>query len=242
MADDCDMVILCLTDHQAVEHTMFGDEGLVHGKALRMVIDHSSISPAATCNMAQRLLDAAGAGWIDAPVSGGSAGATAGTLALMLGGAVADIERVTPLLRAYARRMTRVGDIGAGQAAKLCNQSIVTATIAGIAEAVCLARDSGLDLTALGLAFDGGWADSVLLKTFLPRMTQTGHPGIGALDTMLKDLDNIAEAARLSRTPMPVLSAVQQRFRIASARGLGQQDVARIVDAVGSSTERQASR
>ncbi|MFM0226689.1 NAD(P)-dependent oxidoreductase [Paraburkholderia dipogonis] len=169
-------------------------------------------------------------GWIDAPVSGGVAGATAGTLAVMAGGAAADIEAVKPLLSAYASRVTHMGDVGAGQTAKLCNQTIVTATLAAIAEAVSLAQRSGLDASRLTEGLAGGWADSVLLQTFVPRMTQSGLAPIGAFRTFQKDIDTVAATAYETGTPMPVSSTVQQLLRLGAAMGLGEADLSAFID------------
>ncbi|ACD16715.1 6-phosphogluconate dehydrogenase NAD-binding [Paraburkholderia phytofirmans PsJN] len=169
-------------------------------------------------------------GWIDAPVSGGVAGATAGTLAVMAGGAAADVEAVKPLLGAYASRVTHMGDVGAGQTAKLCNQTIVTATLAAIAEAVSLAQRSGLDASRLTEGLAGGWADSVLLQTFVPRMTQTGLAPIGAFRTFQKDIDTVAATAYETGTPMPVSSTVQQLLRLGAAMGLGEADLSAFID------------
>jgi 3-hydroxyisobutyrate dehydrogenase-like beta-hydroxyacid dehydrogenase len=232
MAMQCEVVFTCLTDQSAVESTVFGQDGLAQGNALKLLIDHSSMSPDATREFAQRLHTKCDARWIDAPVSGGTPGATAGTLAIMAGGDVEDIESVRPLMQAYARNITRIGRVGAGQLAKLCNQTIVATTLSAIAESICLCMDNGIDASVLRSALAGGWADSILLQIFVPRMTGAVESSIGAIQTMLKDVDNVAHAAQLAGTPMPVLSAVQQRFRIAVARGLGGEDMSRIVHAV----------
>ncbi|MGF7001082.1 NAD(P)-dependent oxidoreductase [Paraburkholderia sp. GAS32] len=231
MAMQCAIVFTCLTDQSAVEKIVFGDEGLHGGDALRLVVDHSSISPVATREFAQRLSEACEASWIDAPVSGGAAGATAGTLTVMAGGNTEDIESVRPFMRAYASNVVQIGSVGAGQVAKLCNQTIVVATLSAIAEAISLAWDNEIDATILRSALAGGWADSVLLQTFVPRMTGAVSSDIGAISTMLKDIDNIGYAAQATGTPMPVLSAVQQRFRVAVARGLGSEDLSKIIHA-----------
>jgi 2-hydroxy-3-oxopropionate reductase len=260
LAARCEAVLLCVADAAAVEDTVFGAAGLLSTDApvparLRWIVDHSSIPPAATRAFAQRAAaltatragagsgsgsgsgasacagePARGVGWIDAPVSGGVAGATAGTLAVMAGGASADVEAVRPLLGAYAARVTHMGDTGAGQTAKLCNQAIVTATLAAIAEAVSLAQRSGLDASRLTEGLAGGWADSVLLQTFVPRMTQSGLAPIGAFRTFQKDIDTVAATAYETGTPMPVASTVQQLLRLGAAMGLGEADLSAFID------------
>lgn len=251
LATRCDAVLLCLADAAAVEQTVFGPAGLLatgvgagddvarEPRRVRWIVDHSSIPPAATREFAQRAAELALAadkgvastlGWIDAPVSGGVGGAQAGTLAVMAGGAAADVEAVRPLLGAYAARVTHMGEVGAGQTAKLCNQTIVTATIAAIAEAVSLATRSGIDAAKLPEALAGGWADSVLLQTFVPRMTQGGFAPIGALRTFQKDVDTVAATAYETGTPMPVSSTVQQLLRLGAAMGLAEADFSAFID------------
>jgi 2-hydroxy-3-oxopropionate reductase len=234
-------VFLCVSDAAAVEQVVFdAQQGLAAAAVaaaqrtggtarVRRIVDHSSIAPAATRHFAQRASEA-GIGWVDAPVSGGVAGAMAGTLAVMAGGAPADVEAVTPLIRAYAARVTHMGAAGAGQTAKLCNQAIVTSTVAAIAEAVSLAQRSGIDAARLTEALAGGWADSVLLQTFVPRMTQRVEPPIGALRTFQKDVDTIAATAYETGTPMPVSGTVQQVLRLAAAMGLADADFAAFID------------
>jgi 2-hydroxy-3-oxopropionate reductase len=123
-----------------------------------------------------------------------------------------------------------MGEVGAGQTAKLCNQTIVTATVAAIAEAVSLAQRSGLDAAKLTEGLAGGWADSVLLQTFVPRMTQSGLAPIGALRTFQKDVDTVAAAAYETGTPMPLSSTVQQLLRLGAAMGLAEADLSAFID------------
>ncbi|WP_069265744.1 NAD(P)-dependent oxidoreductase [Paraburkholderia nodosa] len=234
LAREADVVLLCVADAAAVEQVVFGEHGLLAGTPgasvrVRRIVDHSSIPPDATRRLAERAA-AFGVGWIDAPVSGGVAGAQNGTLAIMAGGAAADVEAVTPILGAYAARVTHMGGVGAGQTTKLCNQAIVTATVAAIAEAVSLARRSGIEAAKLPEALAGGWADSTLLRTFVPRMTQDGFESIGTLKTFQKDVDTIAAAAAQTGTPMPVSGTVQQLLRLAAAMGLEQADFSGFID------------
>ncbi|MEX3842413.1 NAD(P)-dependent oxidoreductase [Paraburkholderia sp. BR10882] len=234
LAREADVVLLCVADAAAVEQVVFGEHGLLAGTPgasvrVRRIVDHSSIPPDATRRLAERAA-AFGVGWIDAPVSGGVAGAQNGTLAIMAGGAAADVEAVTPILGAYAARVTHMGGVGAGQTTKLCNQAIVTATVAAIAEAVSLARRSGIEAAKLPEALAGGWADSTLLRTFVPRMTQDAFESIGTLKTFQKDVDTIAAAAAQTGTPMPVSGTVQQLLRLAAAMGLEQADFSGFID------------
>jgi 3-hydroxyisobutyrate dehydrogenase-like beta-hydroxyacid dehydrogenase len=229
MALECDVVCLCLFDAAAVEAVVFGPKGLAVDGALRCVVDHSSIAPDQTRAMAARLLQENGAAWIDAPVSGGVGGAEDGTLAVMAGGSADLLRELTPLLMAYAQRVSHMGDVGAGQTTKLCNQTIVATTIAAIGEAVALATAGGVDASRLGEALAGGWADSTLLQIFVPRMTAPPQGKLAGLNTMLKDLDTVAALAQQQGTPMPVSTSAQQVYRLARLMGLGEHDVSQLV-------------
>ncbi|KVU06502.1 2-hydroxy-3-oxopropionate reductase [Burkholderia ubonensis] len=235
LAEQVETVLMCVLDARAVGDVVFGPDGLLSGDAaarrLRRIVDHSSIPPGVTRDYAKRAADL-GVGWVDAPVSGGVPGAQAGTLAVMAGGRAEDLDAVRPLIDAYAARITHMGDAGAGQTAKLCNQAIVTATVTAIAEAVGLAQASGIDAARLAQALAGGWADSVLLQTFVPRMTSGGHTPIGALGTFQKDVDTIADAARDTGAVMPVSATVQQVLRLGAAMGLADADFAAFIDIV----------
>ncbi|KVN74107.1 NAD(P)-dependent oxidoreductase [Burkholderia ubonensis] len=235
LAEQVETVLLCVLDARAVGDVVFGPDGLLSGDAaarrVRRIVDHSSIPPGVTRDYAKRAADL-GVGWVDAPVSGGVPGAQAGTLAVMAGGRAEDLDAVRPLIDAYAARITHMGDAGAGQTAKLCNQAIVTATVTAIAEAVGLAQASGIDAARLAQALAGGWADSVLLQTFVPRMTSGGHTPIGALGTFQKDVDTIADAARDTGAVMPVSATVQQVLRLGAAMGLADADFAAFIDIV----------
>ncbi|KWA68971.1 2-hydroxy-3-oxopropionate reductase [Burkholderia ubonensis] len=235
LAEQVETVLMCVLDARAVGDVVFGPDGLLFGDAaarrVRRIVDHSSIPPGVTRDYAKRAADL-GVGWVDAPVSGGVPGAQAGTLAVMAGGRAEDLDAVRPLIDAYAARITHMGDAGAGQTAKLCNQAIVTATVTAIAEAVGLAQASGIDAARLAQALTGGWADSVLLQTFVPRMTSGGHTPIGALGTFQKDVDTIADAARDTGAVMPVSATVQQVLRLGAAMGLANADFAAFIDIV----------
>jgi len=214
-----DIVFMCVTDASSVEDVVFGSEGLsrVPG-AGKLVVDFSSIHPHAARDIAARLKAANGMGWIDAPVSGGTRGAEDGTLAIMAGGDAADIERVRPYVLAMARRFTHMGPTGAGQTTKLCNQVIVGCAMAVLAEATRLAENAGIDAARLPEALAGGFADSIPLQLFVPRMIKGIHsPPLGHIATMLKDLDTVADVARATSTPVPMAALAGQIFRMAKA-------------------------
>ena len=222
VAAQASIIFMCVTDAAAVEQVAFGPEGLagIQGSG-KLVVDFSSIHPDTARDIATRLRSTNGMGWIDAPVSGGTNGAEQGTLAVMAGGEASDIERVRPFVLAMARRFTHMGPIGAGQTTKLCNQVIVGCAMAVLAEATRLAVNSGIDAARLPEALAGGFADSIPLQLFVPRMVQGIHsPPLGHIATMLKDLDTIADVARTTSTAVPMASLAGQLFRLArAARG-----------------------
>jgi 3-hydroxyisobutyrate dehydrogenase len=220
IAATCGIVFMCLTDAAAVEEVVFGADGLASAPgAGKIVVDFSSIHPDATRDIAARLKARNGMGWIDAPVSGGTKGAEEGTLAVMAGGDPADIERARPYVLAMARRFTHMGPTGAGQTTKLCNQVIVGCAMAVLAEATRLATNAGIDAARLPEALAGGFADSIPLQLFVPRMANGIHsPPLGHIATMLKDLDTVVDVARDTSTAVPMAALAAQLFRLAKAQ------------------------
>jgi 3-hydroxyisobutyrate dehydrogenase len=219
VATSASIIFMCVTDAAAVEEVVFGADGFatVPGTG-KLVVDFSSIHPDKARAIAARLKAANGMGWVDAPVSGGSKGAEEGTLAVMAGGDAADIERIRPYVLVMARRLTHMGPSGAGQMTKLCNQVIVGCAMAVLAEATRLAVNSGIDAGKLPEALAGGFADSIPLQLFVPRMVQGIHsPPLGHIATLMKDLDTVGEVAHDTSTPVPMASLAAQLFRLAKA-------------------------
>lgn len=228
-ATDVEGVLMCLFDAKAVEAVVFGPEGVAQAEGLAWLVDHSSIAPDATRELAARLAQACGADWIDAPVSGGVPGVEAGTLAVMTGGSTTHREAVERAIRAYAGNVTHMGGSGAGQATKLCNQTLVATAVAALAEAIGFAERNGIDVHQLAPALAGGWADSKPLQIFAPRMIEAQAASIGAISTMLKDVDTVIATAKQSGAPMPVTATVQQLLRMVSAMGLGEAELSALV-------------
>ena len=219
VAASVSIIFMCVTDAAAVEDVVFGPDGIasVPGNG-KLVVDFSSIHPDKARAIAARLKTANGMGWIDAPVSGGTRGAEEGTLAVMAGGEAADVERIRPYVLKMARRLTHMGPVGAGQMTKLCNQVIVGCAMTVLSEATRFAVNSGIDAGKLPEALAGGFADSIPLQLFVPRMVQGIHsPPLGHIATMLKDLDTVAEVAHDTSTPVPMATLAAQLFRLAKA-------------------------
>jgi 3-hydroxyisobutyrate dehydrogenase len=214
VARAADIVMMCVTDQKAAEEVLFKTNGLIEGaSAGKLVVDFSSIAPASAREFAARL-EATGMGLIDAPVSGGVAGAEQGTLAIMAGGRAEHIERVRPVVMHLAARFTRMGDSGAGQVAKLCNQAIVGSLVAVIAEAIRLAEAAGVDSRMLPEALKGGFADSLPLQIFGARMAaRRFDPPLAAAATMLKDLQNAAAVAAEKQVWMPMVERALELYR-----------------------------
>ena len=171
-------------------------------------VDMSSTKPA-EARAASKALGASDVAFLDAPVSGGSKGAEAGTLAIMVGGEADVFERAAPVLNTMGRP-TLVGPNGAGQLAKLANQAIVGVTIAAVAEATLLLEEGGADPTAVRTAFKGGFADSTILQQHGQRMTNRDFVPGGLSRLQVKDLDNVLDEA--DGLTLPVVQAVRDRF------------------------------
>nr|WP_279617192.1 NAD(P)-dependent oxidoreductase [Streptomyces regalis] len=211
-----DVVILCVTDAAAVEEVTFGPAGLASTATPgKLVVDHSSIRPQTARDLANRLATESGASWVDAPVSGGVAGATAGTLTIMAGGAQTDFDRADTLFAAYARRRTLIGPVGSGQTVKLCNQIIVATTSWGLAEATQVAAAAGLDPARLPEYLEGGLADSPLLRAYQPHMVAGHDTSLASIENLIKDLDSALDLARKTNCPVPLVAQVTELLRTA---------------------------
>lgn len=227
LARQADIVLTCVTDGAAMESVVFGPDGLLAARrAGQVVVDLSTIHPLATREMAARLEAAAGIRWVDAPVSGGPVGARAGTLAVMAGGRAEDVERVRPVLAAFASQVTHMGPVGCGQATKACNQMINVANAAAISEAMNLASRFGIDPALLPVALAGGFADSGLLRHYGPKLAAGTFAGDTSIT--LKDLDIVLDLGRRTDSAMPVIGLIASFYRLLVARGHGQDGIAGI--------------
>jgi 3-hydroxyisobutyrate dehydrogenase len=185
-----------------------------------LVVDHSTISPQKTVEMAKRL-NKQGVAYLDAPVSGGSEGAAKGILSIMIGGDASDVERAMPILQAYGKTITHVGAQGAGQMAKLVNQILVVVNQLAASEALLFAQAGGLDLAKTIDAVKGGAAGSWMLANRGPQMiVRDFRPGF-TIDLQQKDLRLVLEAADEMGVPLLATSIVFQLYRTLQAQGLG---------------------
>ncbi len=216
VARAADIVMMCVTDQTAAEQVLFGPDGVAAGGAKgKLVVDFSSIAPASARAFAARLAKEQGMGLVDAPVSGGVPGAEQGTLAIMAGGNAADFERARPVVAHLSSRFTLMGASGAGQATKLCNQIIVGCLFPVLAEAIRVAEVAGVAAEKLPEALKGGFADSVPLQVFGPRIARRAwDPPIGDVATLIKDLENAAVVAREAGVPLPMARSAAELYRM----------------------------
>jgi 2-hydroxy-3-oxopropionate reductase len=210
------VLFLNVSDTPDVEGLMLSDEGiLAHARPGLIVVDHSTIDPLRTRAIAARAREA-GVGFVDAPVSGGERGAIDGTLTLMLGGAAADVDRVRPLLECLGKTLTHVGESGAGQIAKACNQLIIGETLAALGEAYALAEAAGVDPAAVRAALLGGFAGSRVLETHGQRLLDNNFAPGFMTRLHAKDMGIVASTA--STLGLDLLGV--ERVRDALARAL----------------------
>lgn len=226
-----DIVFTCVTEAKSMEAVVFGPGGIsaVAGQG-KILVDHSSIAPAASRDLAIRLEKANGMHWVDAPVSGGVKGAAEGSLAIMAGGTAADFAEVKPVVMEMCARFTHMGPAGAGQSTKLVNQILVCSAVATVAEAIRFAENAGVDSSKLTEALAGGWADSKPFQIFGPRMINGYDSVIGELLTFDKDLNAVAEVAKATNSPLPMASLAHQMMRLLVQRGHGHDEPTRLAD------------
>lgn len=232
-----EVVFLMVPDTPDVEKVLFGAHGVAEGLAGagggagRTVVDCSSIDPIATQDFARRIA-ALGAGYVDAPVSGGEVGAKAASLTIMCGGDEAVFDGVLPLLKTMGKNVTRVGDAGAGQITKVANQIIVALNIAAVAEALVFASKAGADPAKVRQALMGGFAASRILEVHGERMiTRSFAPGF-RIALHQKDLNLAMQSARSLGVALPQTAGAAQLMNACAALGHGQADHAALVRAL----------
>ncbi|WP_347910957.1 NAD(P)-dependent oxidoreductase [Pseudomonas grandcourensis] len=231
LCQHADVVMLCLADTSVVREVVFGPAGVVEGaKKGQLLVDFSSLEPNATREMAAELAAKTGMGWLDTPVSGGVVGAEAGSLAIMVGGEVQDLERVRPVLLSLGQRVTHMGGVGAGQVTKACNQMIVACNALVIAEVIALAERSGVDASLIAEALAGGFADSKPLQILAPQMAQSRfEPVKWHVRTLLKDLDTAVKFSREQGSATPISGLAAQLMRLHGSQGFLEKDPSTLV-------------
>ena len=221
------LILTCDADDAAM-HDVFA-QMQPYLKAEQVIVDFSSLSVEATHQLAKQ--DAQHKViWIDSPVSGGTAGAEQGTLVIFAGGDPAVIQDLNLLYNILSQRVTRMGDVGTGQATKICNQLIVAANSALIAEAVALAGRAGVDTTLLAPALANGFADSKPFQILTPRMAkQVFEPVQWKVQTLAKDLNNAVLLAQRCNLHIPVAVQALSHLQAHQENGYAQQDLATMI-------------
>ncbi len=220
-----DLVLLCLPDTASVRDVLLGGGGLLTaGEWHGTVVDHSTLPPAASRQLAVEL-DARGIASLDAPISGGVRGATAGALSIMVGGPAEVLARVRPALEAMGSRVVHCGGHGAGQVTKACNQLIVMATTTAVAETLRLAEHAGVDPWVVREALMGGYAASPMLDIQGPRVIEGAHQPGGRAIFHAKDIAAIRELKAQAGLDLPLFDVVAAQFeRLFDLPGGGELD------------------
>src|ERR1700757_601284 len=219
VAEESDVVIVMVPDTPHVEAVLFGPAGVAEGISKgKIVVDMSSISPLATKEFARRI-NARGADYLDAPVSGGEVGAKAASLTIMVGGPEKAFNTMKPLFEKMGKNVTLIGGNGDGQTTKVANQIIVALTIEAVGEALLFASRAGADPGKVRQALMGGFASSRVLEVHGERMIKrTFDPGF-RIELHQKDLSLALQGARALSVSLPNTAATQELFNAAAALG-----------------------
>lgn len=224
-----DVIITIVTDTPDVEKVILGENGIIEGiRPGSVVIDMSTISPSATRTMAAAL-EEKGADMLDAPVSGGDTGAIAGTLSIMVGGKQDAFDRCLPVFEAMGKSINLIGDHGAGQMTKLCNQVAVAVANLAMAEALVLAARAGLDMEKMLAAISGGAAGSWQLSNLAPRIIKRDFDPGFMVKLQQKDLRLVLGAASELGLGLPGASLAHQLFNAVEAAGEGDEGTQALV-------------
>ncbi|MEW9899239.1 2-hydroxy-3-oxopropionate reductase [Chitinivorax sp. PXF-14] len=232
LAAVADIIFLNVSDTPDVEQVLLGKGGIAESaRQGQIVIDMSTILPVQTRQMALRLAEK-DITLLDAPVSGGEAGAIAGTLSIMVGGPQAAFERAKPLLDVLGKNIVHVGESGAGQVAKACNQIVVAGTIAAVAEAITFARRNDVDAAKVREALMGGFAGSKILEVHGKRMLDHDFkPGFKSR-LHQKDMHIVLDTARQLGLSLPISSQTTQLINGLLGLGEGELDSSAIIKVI----------
>ncbi|GIW07897.1 MAG: tartronate semialdehyde reductase [Dehalococcoidia bacterium] len=227
-----DVVITMLPNSPEVEAVVLGPNGVLEGlRPGGVVVDMSTIAPAASRRIAAVCAER-GVGFLDAPVSGGTVGAAAGTLTIMVGGDRATFERVRPIFEVLGapENLVHVGPIGSGEVVKLVNNVMAAGIAAAVAEALLLGVKAGVPLETLTRIVGASTGANAQLSTVFPLRVFNGSFALGfATDLMTKDVELALDLGRAIGSPLPVAERVLERFRAAQAAGYGQDDYTSVI-------------
>lgn len=222
-----DVLMMCISNTQSVEDVI--RQILPSIKSNQIIVDFSSIAPDATQELAKQV-EAKGGFWIDSPVSGGVAGAEAGSLAIMAGGRSEVLAKVQPYLKPLSQRVTHMGPNGSGQTTKVCNQMLVSCNVLVMAEVMAMAKKAGVDASQIPVALKGGFADSTPLQLTGPKMAEQDFDEIKwHVKTLLKDLDMAGDLSKALQTAIPMAGLGAELMRQHASKGYADQDPATLV-------------
>ena len=219
VAQESDAIIIMVPDTPHVEAVLFGENGVAQGLSKgKIVVDMSSISPLATKEFAKKI-EALGADYLDAPVSGGEVGAKAASLTIMVGGSARAFNTMKPVFDRMGKNVTHVGGSGDGQTTKVANQIIVALTIEAVGEALLFASKAGADPALVRQALMGGFASSRILEVHGERMVKRNFDPGFRIELHQKDLNLALEGARALGLSLPSTALAQQLFSSCAAHG-----------------------
>lgn len=232
-AKDADVVLMCVGNDDDVRSVVYGDNGAFAGmKAGAVLVDHTTASA-----VLARELDAAakakGFGFIDAPVSGGQAGAENGKLGIMCGGDQATFDRANPVLNVYAKACVRIGDAGAGQLTKMVNQICIAGLVQALSEGLAFAQKAGLDAKLVLEVISKGAAQSWQMENRGNTMVDGKFDFGFAVDWMRKDLGIVLDEARRNGARVPVTAIVDQFYGDVQRMGGGRLDTSSLIKRLG---------
>ena len=229
VASKCNVVITMLPNSPHVKTVALGEGGIIEGaKPGSVLIDMSSIAPLASREICGELSQK-GIDMLDAPVSGGEPKAIDGTLSVMVGGKKEVFDKYYDVMKTMAASVVYVGDIGAGNTAKLCNQVVVALNIAAVSEAFMLAKKAGVDPELVYQAIRGGLAGSTVMDAKVPMMLDRNfNPGF-KIDLHIKDLNNVIETSHGVGAPLPLTAQVMEIMQAIKLDGCGIEDHSSIV-------------
>ena len=229
VAANADVVITIVTDTPDVQQVLLGENGVIHTVAQdAVVIDMSTISPTATREIASTVQEK-GASMLDAPVSGGEGGAIAGALSIMVGGEEDVFNRCLPIFETLGKNIVHVGQSGAGQLTKLCNQIAVAVTNLAMSEALIFGAKSGLDLKKMQNAIQGGAAGSWQLSNLAPRVLERDFAPGFMVKLQQKDLRLVLQEADRLKLSLPATSLVHHLFHALESQGAGDEGTQALV-------------
>ena len=224
VAERADVVITMLPDSPAVEAVVLGDDGVLAGASEGdLLVDMSTIHPTVSVAIAQAATER-GVAALDAPVSGGDVGAQTGALSIMVGGDAADFERARPLFEVLGKTIVHVGEAGAGQVVKACNQVVVAVTIAAVSEALVLGSKAGVDPEQILDVLGGGLAANKVMEVRRSNFLEHDFTPGFRIDLHHKDLNIALESGDAYGVPLAVTGIVQQYMRALRAKGHGGDD------------------